>query len=329
MEKKEEVVKANFFKSNQVKILFVSVLLGIFGALLVHVYIKGRIVAISGGELVPVLSAAKDIDAGGVITEDMLSVINKPSAILHQMAIEEKYKELLIGQKPAINILKNQVFLWTNIQLEQPETLSQKLKHNERAITINVDSASGLEGLVRPGDRVDVMGFFDIPGEDFRSTKPISKILLQNVSVLAVGRQLTSSDKLFGSQKTSDMLDVVEAGKEIKTITLKLSSREASIIMFAVRKGEIQLLLRSKEDVVVEPVPEVGFDDIVKLSELGMGAVDVMGVGQDGKTKQKEYSYPPDSFGKDFMQLSPEINKQIEDIIKKQQQQQKELEQKK
>jgi len=321
MEAKNETAKVDFFRSNQIKILFVSVLLGIVGVLLVHFYIKGRIVAISGGELVPVLAMAKDVPAGSVITDDMLTVIQKPSAILHQMAIEQKYKDLLIGQKPIIDIYKNQVLLWTNIQLEQPETLSQKLKHDERAITINVDSASGLEGLVRPGDRVDVIGYFEIPGEDFRSTKPMTKVLLQNVSVLAVGKQLGASEHFFGAtQKTNSMSFSSDLEKQVTTVTLKVSPQEASVLMFAVRKGEIQLSLRSKEDIVATPVPEVSYDDIIKLQGVTSGTMES---GMDVKHGE---SWPPDSFGKDILRLSPEMNKQIEDIIKKQQDLQKEQE---
>lgn len=312
----------DFFKNNKWGLLLISVILGIIATLLAHFYIRSKLITLSGGKFIPVVAAVGDIDSGTVISEDMLSIKNVPSTLVHTRAVPEEYKDFLIGQSAGDNIGKGEVVLWSDIALEEPTSLSAKVGINERAITINVDPASGINGLIRPGDRVDVLASFDIPGDVFADTQSVTKVLLQNVTVLAVGEQMSVYDysRHLGGQQGGIKLPVPEMEKAPSTITLKVGAEDAGILAFAERKGNILLVLRNKEDVLVEPKKDIKFKDVVTFKSVkeAPGLKKEEGyplIYQDGMRIGDGYS-PPSGFGSSQMTpIIPNIQQQIQQLM--------------
>jgi pilus assembly protein CpaB len=115
------------------------------------------------------------------------------------------------------------------------------LQKGERAITIPVNTVSGLSGMIKPNDRVDIVGTFSV------GSKIITRILNQNVTVIAVGSRFgNNSEENYGS------------------VTLKVSPEEAEILTFAERHGDLRLLLRNRRDLEIQgALPEVDFGNIL------------------------------------------------------------------
>ncbi|HHY06818.1 MAG TPA: Flp pilus assembly protein CpaB, partial [Clostridia bacterium] len=106
----------------------------------------------------------------------------------------------------------------------------------KRAISIAVNEVSGLAGLLQPGDRVDVAAIMSFP--DGRGGEEVSAlIVVQNIPILAVGKQMDEKGKKIGS----------ESGEQ-KTITLAVTIKEAQALLLAGQKGSLRLLLRSPVD---------------------------------------------------------------------------------
>lgn len=93
-----------------------------------------------------------------------------------------------------------------------------------RAVTIQVNEAAGVSGLVFPGDRVDL---FLIRQPD--EAMPHAELLAQNIRVLAVG---------------SDMNIAREKPGVEKTVTLEVNPVQAQKLPLAMATGEIRLALR-------------------------------------------------------------------------------------
>ena len=272
--------------SSKFAVLIVSVILGVFATFLIHLYMKSRIEAISGGELVPIVFAAEDIPSGANITEDMLAIRKVPKAYIHFQAIENNYKSFILSQKTCVDIKKGDAVLWTDIYIEETASLEQKLKPSERAIAVHIDDVSGINGLIKPGNRVDVLVSFSPPSKDFQSVKFVTKVLLQDVDVLAVGSEMASREYSFERNIPSKKKGLTEgiaaphSFEKASVITLKLSLRDAAALAVAEQKGTIKLVLRSSEDVIIQDIDKLNCADVL------LGGVDL------SQKTQKEEGYP-------------------------------------
>lgn len=106
-----------------------------------------------------------------------------------------------------------------------------------RAVTVSVNEVAGVAGFVAPNNRVDVVLTTPIP--DNTKGENISKIVLQNVTVLATGQVTEQKD-----------------GKPVvvPTVTLNLTPEDSEKLVLAASKGSLQLLLRN----VVDTLPTTG-----------------------------------------------------------------------
>jgi Flp pilus assembly protein CpaB len=112
-------------------------------------------------------------------------------------------------------------------------SLAGTLTDRERIVSVPLDSAHGLIGQVETGNRVDVYaGFNVIPlrpdgtPTNGGQTRPVLKLILANVPVVAVG----SSGSGMGSRTTN--------------VSLRVNDDEAGKLAFASDNGKIWLSLR-------------------------------------------------------------------------------------
>lgn len=98
-----------------------------------------------------------------------------------------------------------------------------------RAVTVAVNEVAGVAGFLNPADRVDVVVTTLPPGSQDR----ISKIVLQNVPILAIG-QITQQKE----------------GKPVvvPTVTLDLTPDDSEKLVLASSQGQLQMLLRNVAD---------------------------------------------------------------------------------
>ena len=234
--------------SNRRKILAVSVGLAVLAVLLLYIY-TNQLANKYGvaGEKVSVIAAKYDLPPDKPITPDMLVQKEIPEAYVHPQAVFFNEWERIGGQRVSHPVRADQVLLWTDFADPRANIeLDQVVKDGWRGMSINVDNADAMSGLLRPNDHVDILGTF---------MKPDSKewvTLLQNVTVLAVGGQL-------GSQRASRE----ESRTRIDTITVLVTPEEAELLTFAVDKGKIALTLRNENDITTElALPEKRYEDI-------------------------------------------------------------------
>lgn len=309
---------AKFSKNNQLLLIIISIVFGIIATMLVHIYIKSKIISISGGDFIPVLTMAKDMREESIITEDAIYIKEMPDLFTHDKMIHAQYKDFVIGQKAGVNLYEGQIVLWNDIEIDEEKTISQMLKTNERAVTIFVDDATGLIGLLNPGDRVDIVGYFDVPGEDFKSIDSVAKVILQNITVLAVGTNTSTSPESYIAHLSREQ--GYYAGQENeKTVTLRLNVKDVPLFIFAEKKGEILLSLRSYEDVIIEPVPDAGYENIDRNKSsakkmIGVKKGDYPSIYEDGKLKENTY-WPNDNFVTQTAPTASQIQESIYEMV--------------
>jgi pilus assembly protein CpaB len=118
-----------------------------------------------------------------------------------------------------------------------------------RAVTIEVDATTGLEGLALPGTRVDVLLTTEPSGQGGEVT---TKAIVQNARVLASGGDTTSVQDRSGPNELVNKRD----GKS--TVTLEVSPDDAMRVANSRQVGRLSLMMRALEDTQI--LPDVVFD---------------------------------------------------------------------
>jgi pilus assembly protein CpaB len=103
---------------------------------------------------------------------------------------------------------------------------------NKRAMGVKVDKVVGVSGFIHPGNRVDVLVTLS---RNERANSPMTKIVLENILVLATGTELEKT----GKQEKPAQVDV---------ITLEVTPEEGEKLALAATQGPLQLALRNFTD---------------------------------------------------------------------------------
>jgi pilus assembly protein CpaB len=206
-----------------------------------------------GGKEIEVLVTTAEIEVGETAQEGMVAARSIPAAFVDERVVIAGRSAEIMGLPLAVNLEQGQMIQWTDF-VERPSDLANDLAEligpGQRAMAISVDSSLSMGGLLKPGHRVDILGTFS-KGKDLRSDK-VTVTLLQNVTVLATGRDLTGS-KSEENEKTA----------RYGTVSLSVGLEESELLAFASTLGSLSLVLRGYQDLeVVRDVPEKGMDDV-------------------------------------------------------------------
>ncbi|MBC7104707.1 MAG: Flp pilus assembly protein CpaB [Firmicutes bacterium] len=195
----------------------------------------------SAGQFRPVVVAATRIPARTAITAPMVRVREVPEAYVHPGAFARP--EEVLGKVTRAEVVAGEQILRERLlsEGEGRETLAAAVPPGRRAVAVAVDAVSGVAGAVVPGDRVDVVGTFDVEG-------PLSTVFLQGLQVLAVSEPDLES----------------KTGAGPRTVTLAVTPQEAQALALVSEKGRLRLLLRSPRDQEAVALPATRLRDLVR-----------------------------------------------------------------
>jgi pilus assembly protein CpaB len=213
-----------------------------------------------------VVAASIDIPVGTEITFRMLEPKEVPPQFIPVQAIRgsDQVKQIL-GSKTRVAVKQGSILLWSDLASEEAGGLSSIIPQGEGAFTVAIPR--GVQGgLIQPSDHIDIIASFPLP----KSTQPVPNtsasfrkapdvvnvVLLQNVTVLAVGDAFGGAPKMAGATSSGGQL------------TLALKLQEAQLIMFANQYGELGAVLRrsgAPDLVERSKLPRVTFDDLEKI----------------------------------------------------------------
>lgn len=247
-------------------ILIVSIGIGILAAILAHAWIRSKQADFNkemnrlytGAEKVAVIVAVRPLPSGTTIQISDVGILSVFATSVTDDNILRDDAARIVGRTLLHPLDMHNPILWTYIDggKQRGRNLSDDIKEKMRAVSIPVSGASGVSGMVRPNDSVDVLGSFVLPASppttDASELEMVTLTVLQNVTVLAIGSdtQRTISDRRNNSGYS--------------TVTLQVTPREAEALVFAQQmKGKLFLTLRNPSDVYFEPeLPRVDFNQI-------------------------------------------------------------------
>ncbi|WP_342710731.1 Flp pilus assembly protein CpaB [Bradyrhizobium sp. B124] len=113
--------------------------------------------------------------------------------------------------------------------------LASVLAPDSRAISIKVDEETGVSGLIRPGDNVDV-----VLTQVFEKVDParraVSETVLSNVRVIAIDQEIAQG----GRTVTNAVV-----GKTAQTVSLELTPEQVKKVSVAKQLGTLSLVVRA------------------------------------------------------------------------------------
>jgi len=173
------------------------------------------------------------IPLGSKIIPEQIMVVQFPKESTPDGAFENPEK--LAGRVAVMNIAAREPITEARLAPEGTAAgLSAIIPEGYRAMTVKVDDAAGISGFIMPGTLVDVVVVID-PREGSGMQDPISKIVLQNIKVLANGQNI---DKPENEREANS----------VKAVTLQVTPEQAEKLALAATEGKLQLVMRNQID---------------------------------------------------------------------------------
>lgn len=233
--------------------LVASLVMGLIAAALARHVIKSRGPAQQRIAMVKVVTAKAALPPGHALTADDLALA--PIAVPTAPAGASVDVASLVGRVIVVPMLAGQPIL--DSHLAPPgslDGLQALVPDGMRAISLDATDSNGMLALLTPGSHVDVV----TTTNGSNSNEPtVSRIIAQNVRVLAVGQRLAGAPPHEGEGQTA----------AARTVTLLVSPHDATALDLAQTMARLRLVLRGNSD-----RREVD-DDPVMMSDLRGGAI--------------------------------------------------------
>jgi len=217
-------------------IIGVAAILGLMAVYLANAWFSGveqrQAAAAQQQQLVRIAVAAQELEFGPPLTSDNVQLASWPADSVPQGAYREADVPRLIstGNVAIRPIARGEPILLSRVS--ERAVLSANIPEGMRAVTVPVDSVSGVAGFVTPGDVVDVMLTRQIPGDGASGDDKMTTVILESVPVLAI-------DLRADEQNAEAALG--------KTATLQANPRDAQKLVLATQVGRLSLALRNVE----------------------------------------------------------------------------------
>jgi pilus assembly protein CpaB len=244
--------------------LFAAVAFGLIAAVSVSRYLASA--QAYTRNLNNVVVAKVEIPIGSRILPEQLSVVQFPKTVTPEGTFAV-IDENLIGRVATVSIAVREPITESRLApVGSAAGLSSKIPDGYRAMTVKVDDVVGVSGFIQPGTLVDIVVTI-IPPDGAKQHEKISKIVLQNIKVLANGQNI---DKPKNERES----------ERVKAVTLQVTPEQAEKLALASNEGRLQLVMRNSVDQGDEKTPGANKTSLLAgetaqpVPEAGLGPKD-------------------------------------------------------
>lgn len=178
-----------------------------------------------------VVVANEDIPAGTAISAESVRLVSLPAEAVPEGWFDDMSR--VSGRIAVSPFRRNEPLLETKLAPADVTRggIATLTSQGKRAIAVHVDEVVAVAGFIQSGDHVDVLATLHT---DDDKSRPVTKIILDNVLVLATGENVRDASKnaLVGNADGPHVM------------TLEVSPREAEKLTLAASEGRIHLVLR-------------------------------------------------------------------------------------
>ena len=214
--------------------LGLAIVLGLVAAIMVRNAIAHRsAVAPVNSNLVSVVVAKEDIDPGKTLTIGDLTVAKVPADVAPGHVFSDPNQ--LVGRVAVLPLAKGQTIMETLLaSIGSPGGLPALIPPGMRAVTLEVNEFSAVGGMIEPGCHIDLISTMPDP----KTHESMAKTILQNVKVIAIGRNLTPVHPVDGQPSPPPS----------NNVTMLLTPKQAQTLELACMSGRPWMELRSYKD---------------------------------------------------------------------------------
>jgi len=219
------------------KRLIIALLAAITFGLIAAVSVKQYLLTAKTFENNPndVVVAKVDIPIGTRLIPEQLAVAQFPANVTPEGAIPS-IDESLIGRVVTVSLSPRDPVTEAKLApVGAAGGLSSMIPEGYRAMTVAVNEVVGVSGFIMPGTLVDIVVVIT-PPKGSGNDEMISKIVLQNIKVLASGQNI---DKPKNDR---------EVERSIRAVTLQVTPEQAEKLALASSEGKLQLVMRNSVD---------------------------------------------------------------------------------
>jgi pilus assembly protein CpaB len=184
---------------------------------------------------VKMVAASKKLELGTLVTKEDVRFVDWPKS--NQLEGSFSDPANVIGRGLMTSVQTNEPILESKLAPKGAGAgLTSVIPQGMRALSIQVNSIIGVAGFVMPGSRVDLILISEPPKDvqGAREHEVASKIILENLEVLAVGQNVQR--------------DVEGKPQTVQEVTLLVTPDQAQKVALATQDGRIQLALRNPMD---------------------------------------------------------------------------------
>jgi pilus assembly protein CpaB len=216
-------------------VFLLAVLIGALSAAMVYRYLRRQQAQLeeaqekAKGITADVLVASETIPIGARIEARQVRLVKWPGDALPDDPIGDP--SLAVGRIARATIRRNQPISRDFLASDAAGLLPLLITEGMRAMSVKVDKVTGVSGFVTPNSRVDVLVSGNVQGGSDREQR--SKVILQNIKVLAIGTTIEQVD---------------DKPVEVPTVTLLVSPEDAEKLTLAARQEPVRLALRNYQD---------------------------------------------------------------------------------
>ncbi|MBM3808974.1 MAG: Flp pilus assembly protein CpaB [Acidimicrobiia bacterium] len=238
--------------------LVAAVAAGVAAVVLTWLYISIREASLlSQSEPQMVVVSKVDIPGNSVIDAGMFELKPVPSAFAQPRVVTKP--EDVQGRVATVPIAAGSQILATMLGDESEGALAYEVPSGQRALSIAAADVMGVGGLVRPGNRVDIIGTFEYGRPtgisqngtiSYADERTETRLMMQDVRVLAVDKEHRRRGAPPRPVPTAEAAAEAAATPEpdIRNVTVLVSLRQAQELILAQEIGTLTLALRSNLD---------------------------------------------------------------------------------
>jgi len=191
-----------------------------------------------------VVVATEDFEVGRLLAESDLRLIAWPKDIIPKGSFSDI--NLVLGRAVKADLYEGEAILESKLApVGSDGGFSSIIPPGMRALTVSVNTYSGVSGFILPNTYVDVFVTVPSPSNKEQSS---TKIILENVKVLAV-------DQTFEREGDDPVI--------VQSVTLLVTPEEGEKLVLASTEGKLQLGLRNAADKNSQRTPGVQLKDLM------------------------------------------------------------------
>jgi pilus assembly protein CpaB len=189
-----------------------------------------KVVKVVEQEAVSIAVVAVNLPWGTKLSPEMI----KSAPYFEESLPPGYYSDLdaLTGRVLIASMQRNETILESKLAPTSVTTggVSAVIKPGMRALAVKGDKVLGISGFINPGNRVDIL----VTMTDKKRKRATTKIVLENIHVLATGKEIQRNDK--GDPSPVDVY------------TLEVTPKEGEKLALAATEGKLHFALRNVTD---------------------------------------------------------------------------------